>query len=248
MQDDLAVLVGLGVREAGSEAEGLAALFIEETLRGLGATVEIGEVPLPDREASINVLATFGEGDVHVVLGAHIDSKPPSPGADDNGSGVVVLLEMARRLAEMSPDGVQITLAFFGAEEFLIGVDGNAHHFGSRLLAERLATLGDLPDLMVSVDMVGVGEDLLAVTFLDSDAATAELMAEAAARHGVTVTVESRGDISDHEAFARQGVPSVFLWRPDNPDYHLAGDLEVRPAALLEDLNILEAFLELAGR
>jgi len=248
MQDDLAALIGLGVREAGSEAEGLAAAFIEETLRGLGASVEIGEVPLPDREASLNVLATFGEGEVHVLLGAHFDSKPPSPGADDNGSGVVVLLEMARRLAEMPPEGRQITLAFFGAEEFLVGVDGNAHHFGSRLLADQLAGTGDLPDLMVSVDMVGVGEDLLAVTFLDSDTAAAELIAEAAARHGVTVTVESRGDISDHEAFARQGVPSVFLWRPDNPDYHLASDLEVRPEALLEDLNILETFLELAGR
>lgn len=248
MQDDLAVLVGFGVREAGSAAEGLAAAFIEETLRGLGATVEVGEVPLPDREPSVNVLAAFGEGEVHVLLGAHFDSKPPSPGADDNGSGVVVLLEIARRLAETSPDGRRVTLAFFGAEEFLVGVDGSAHHFGSRLLAEQLAARGDLPDLMASVDMVGVGEDLLAVTYLDSDVAAAELMAEAAAQQGVTVTIESRGDISDHEAFARQGVPSVFLWRPDNPQYHLAGDREVRPEALLEDLGILEIFLELAGR
>jgi Zn-dependent M28 family amino/carboxypeptidase len=222
MQDDLAVLVGFGVREAGSAAEGLAAAFIEETLRGLG------------------------EGEVHVLLGAHFDSKPPSPGADDNGSGVVVLLEIARRLAATSPDGRRVTLAFLGAEEFLVGVDGNAHHFGSRLLAEQLAARGDLPDLMASVDMVGVGEDLLAVTYLDSDVAAAELMAEAAAQQGVKVTIESRGDISDHEAFARQGVPSVLLWRPDNPQYHLAGDGEVRPAALLEDLAILEAFIELA--
>jgi Zn-dependent M28 family amino/carboxypeptidase len=248
MQADLAVLVGLGVREAGSEAEGLAASFIEETLRGVGAAVDIRQVPLPDREGSINVLATFGEGTVHVLLGAHFDSKPPSPGADDNGSGVVVLLEMARRLAEASPEGQQITLAFLGAEEFLVGVDGNAHHFGSRLLAEQLADTGNLPDLMVSVDMVGVGENLLAVTYLDSDTTAAELIAEAAERQGMTVSVESRGDISDHEAFARQGVSSVFLWRPDNPDYHLAGDLEVRTSALLEDLSILETFLELAGR
>jgi hypothetical protein len=98
---------------------------------------------------------------------------------------------------------------------------------------------------MISADMVGVGEQIVAATYLDADPSAAELIAAAAAELGLTVQIIQRGDISDHEAFARLGVPSAFLWRPDNPDYHQATDLEVRTDALLEDLAILEAVLEL---
>lgn len=75
----------------------------------------------------------------------------------------------------------------------------------------------------------------------------AELIVEAAAALGISVVRDQKGDISDHEAFARAGVPSAFLWRPDNPDYQAASDLAVRTEDLFEDLAILEAFLDLAG-
>ncbi len=226
----------------------MAAAFLSGSLEDFGATVELREVPLPTGNTSLNVIARFGTGERHVLLGAHYDSKPPSPGADDNGSGTVVLLELARRLAESPPPDQRVTVVFFGAEEVLIGYDRTVHHFGSRLLAGQMEEGGDLPDLMVSADMIGVGSRILAATYLDSDASAAELIAEAAAALGISVVRDQRGDISDHEAFARAGVPSVFLWRPDNPDYHAASDLAVRTEVLLEDLAILGAFLDLAGR
>lgn len=245
MQHDLGSLVALGVREAGSDAEAQASQFLLQSLQASGIDVEVREVPLPTGGTSLDLLARFGVGGTHVLFGAHFDSKPPSPGADDNGSGTVVLLELARRLVEAPPQDGIVTLAFFGAEEILVGYDGNSHHFGSRLLAEQMAEGGELPDLMISADMVGVGEQIVAATYLDADPRAAELIAEAAAELGLTVQIIQRGDISDHEAFARLGVPSAFLWRPDNPDYHQATDLEVRTEALLEDLAILEAVLEL---
>ncbi len=247
MQNDLGVLTGFGVREAGSPAEARAAAFLQQSLQEFDIAFEVREVPLPTGEDSLNVIARFGEGVGHILLGAHFDSKPPSPGADDNGSGTVVLLELARRLVEHAPENQRVTIAFFGAEEILIGYDGNSHHFGSRLLAGQMADLGSLPDVMISVDMVGVGDQIVGATYLDADATAGELIVEAAAGLGLGVELVQRGDISDHEAFARLGVPSAFLWRPANPDYHLASDLEVRTEALLEDLAILEAFLELAA-
>ena len=246
MQSDLRVLTGFGVREAGSTAEARAAAFLQQSLQELAVGFEVREVPLPTGEDSLNVIAQFGGGESQILLGAHFDSKPPSPGADDNGSGTVVLLELARRLAEAPRRDQRVTLVFFGAEEILVGYASDAHHFGSRLLAEQMAESGDLPILMISADMIGVGEQIVAATYLDSDSGAAELVAEAAAGLGLDVQLVQRGDISDHEAFARLGVPSAFLWRPANPDYHLASDLEVRTEALLEDLAILEAFLELA--
>ncbi len=247
MQGDIAALAGLGVREAGSDEEAAASDYLEAVLTDLGVTVDVRPVPLPVGQSSENLVVSFGSGELHVLLGAHYDSKPPSPGADDNGSGTVVLLELARRLALGIPSGPRVTIAFFGAEEFLLGGGGDDHHFGSRLLAAEMEEAGNLPDLMVSADMIGVGDRIVAATYLDTDPAAALLLQDAASRLGVSVTIERRGDISDHEAFARAGVPAAFFWRPDNPDYHLATDTAVRTDALLEDLAILQEFLQLLG-
>jgi hypothetical protein len=50
------------------------------------------------------------------VIGAHYDSAPGTPGADDNASGVAVLLEAARLLRERQP-GRQVRFVAFGTEE-----------------------------------------------------------------------------------------------------------------------------------
>ncbi|MEV7080856.1 M28 family peptidase [Streptomyces sp. NPDC093516] len=56
-----------------------------------------------------------------VVVGAHLDSVSGSPGADDNASGVAVLLETARLLAG-TPAPARVVLAVFDMEELgLIG-------------------------------------------------------------------------------------------------------------------------------
>ena len=245
MQADLDTIVSYGVREAGSGAEAETAGFLFDALAQMGLPVEMREVALPTGMSSANVLTSIGDGRIHVLLGGHYDSKPPSPGADDNGSGTVVLLELARRLAVSASQDLRVTVVFFGAEEILVGYSRDDHHFGSRLLAEELAAAGDLPDFMISADMIGVGPRILAATYLDTNSAAAQLVVDAASAIGVPVELQSRGDISDHEAFARWGVPSVMLWRPDNPDYHQPTDLVARTDALLEDLAIIESFLDL---
>jgi Iap family predicted aminopeptidase len=52
----------------------------------------------------------------HVVVGAHLDTVPQAPGAEDNASGVAVLLELAR-LAAAEPPEVPVRFIAFGAEE-----------------------------------------------------------------------------------------------------------------------------------
>mgnify|MGYP001827828625 CR=1 FL=1 len=240
---DLGVLLAGGPRVSGSEAEAAAADYLAGALGDLAGIVFATDVPLPNGLTSRNVWTSFGTGDVAVLLGAHYDSVVAAPGADDNGSGTVVLLELARRLQSNPYPGLHVAVVFFGAEEILDGFPNTEHHFGSRQLAVRLEQSGTLPDWMVSVDMVGVGTDLYAVTYRDTDPAAADLLQQAAAEIGIEVERVSRGDISDHEAFARRGVPAAFLWRPDNPDYHQAGDDHVDPALLLDDLAVIESFL-----
>jgi Peptidase family M28 len=51
-----------------------------------------------------------------VLVGAHLDTVPGSPGADDNASGVAGVLEMARILPAVDPEG-QVRLVVFDEEE-----------------------------------------------------------------------------------------------------------------------------------
>ena len=85
------------------------------------------------------------------VLGAHLDSRENTPGADDNASAVAVLLETARLLGTENmaavPQGVDLELVVFDLEE--LGMLGGAFHADSCRQQNR-SLLG-----MVSLEMLG---------------------------------------------------------------------------------------------
>jgi Zn-dependent M28 family amino/carboxypeptidase len=65
------------------------------------------------------------------MVGAQLDTVPQAPGAEDNASGVSVLIEAAR-LAAQRPTRLPVMFVAFAAEE--PRGDGEAwHHFGSRV-------------------------------------------------------------------------------------------------------------------
>ncbi len=108
---------------------------------------------------TLNVVATppgFQPEQPHVIVGAHLDTVPQAPGAEDNASGVAVVLELARLAAAEPPDLPAVFIAF-GAEEPR-GPGDDDHHFGSRHYlqampgAQRRALVA-----MVSLDRVGTG-------------------------------------------------------------------------------------------
>ena len=87
-----------------------------------------------ETQTSANVVAEIPSNirpDREVVLTAHWDSYRDSPGADDNGSGVGVLIELARFFSDFERDvGGNIKCVWFGAEELgLVGSRAylNAH-------------------------------------------------------------------------------------------------------------------------
>ncbi len=94
------------------------------------------------------VLSPDTRDDQKVILSAHWDTYLDSPGADDNASGVAVLLELARYFAtlENSPSGT-IKFISFGAEE--LGLVGSRAYLN--------AHQGDLVDydLVINLDQVG---------------------------------------------------------------------------------------------
>ncbi|MGB4441259.1 MAG: M28 family peptidase [Coriobacteriia bacterium] len=221
-------LEAFGVRAGGSEAERQTATYIRDRLVELGLDVRVEEFPLPNGGASRNVIARVaGSSDTVLVLGAHMDSKPPSPGANDNGSGCGALLEIAAILAA-DPVVPTVEFVFFGSEE-IIGGDPNAHHFGSRhrvsqmSATERARTAG-----MLSVDMIGYGSAFHSRMMQKGPQALSDMVLAYAAREGVPMTFKqdtSATGLSDHEAYEFAGIPATCVcWRTD-PAYHTAEDV-----------------------
>jgi Zn-dependent M28 family amino/carboxypeptidase len=81
-----------------------------------------------------------------VILGAHFDSVPGTPGADDNASGVAVLLEAARLLSRTRLRS-EVFFCAFNLEEL--------NMIGSSYFAKKLKSAGTKVDAMVSLEMVG---------------------------------------------------------------------------------------------
>lgn len=120
-----------GYRHAWEDYDALEerARYIEDVFRSFGLAVESREVPFHGRYYR-NIVATLqggGSEEGMLLLGAHYDAAWGSRGADDNASGVAVLLEAARVLAPLKPDRT-VQFAAFTLEEpqpqtlnFLIG-------------------------------------------------------------------------------------------------------------------------------
>jgi aminopeptidase YwaD len=112
------------------------ASFIAERFRSSGLPVESRHVPFHGRSYS-NIVATLrGRSDSKggLLLGAHYDAASGSPGADDNASGVSVLLEIARIFQGIETERT-IEFVAFTLEEpqprtthFLIGSNHFAEH------------------------------------------------------------------------------------------------------------------------
>ncbi len=92
-------------------------------------------------------------GEALVVVGAHYDTVPGSPGADDNASGVAVLIELA---ALLGPERLPIRFVAFANEEmpYFLGDE-----MGSFASARRSRERGEKLRAMLSLEMLGYYRD-----------------------------------------------------------------------------------------
>ncbi len=82
-----------------------------------------------------------------VLVCAHYDTTPNSPGADDNASGVAVLLEVARLLSQVSTSAT-VELVALDLEEY--GLAGSKEYISKMVTPERKDDL-----VAINLDMVG---------------------------------------------------------------------------------------------
>ncbi|MFW2338915.1 MAG: M28 family peptidase [Acidimicrobiia bacterium] len=170
---------------------------------GLVATVELRSRRIPSRAR--NVVATRGPQSPRVTVIAHIDTKPGTPGAVDNATGVVVLLLLAELLNEMRHPDLPV-----GVE--LLAVNGEDHYAAPGELA-WLGHHGDaLDDIPLVINIDGAG-------YRSGRSAYSTYNIEGSLAGHVEGVFESRDDFmrgpewfqSDHAIFAMRGRPALAI-------------------------------------
>ena len=127
--------------------------YIKEELSSYGFTVREESFSYAEESFS-NLIASFDADFTKPrwIFGAHFDAVPGSPGADDNGSGVAALLEMAQRYAEFKKSSSpahsdRVEFVAFDLEEYGM--------IGSRSYARKLKKEGAQILGMFSLEMLG---------------------------------------------------------------------------------------------
>ncbi|AZU62020.1 M28 family peptidase [Neobacillus mesonae] len=161
-----------------------------------------------------------------VMIGAHHDSVPNGPGANDDASGVSAVLELARVMANM-PIDTELRFVTFGSEE--LGLLGSYHYAGT--LSDEEA---DKIVAHFQMDMIGskdAGGDnkangLIMYTIDGKKNLVTDLASAAGARTalGEIVPYGQLGR-SDHQPFHELGIPAaLFIHSPLEPWYHTPAD------------------------
>jgi len=180
----------------------------------------------------------------YLIVGAHLDTVPQAPGAEDNASGTSVMLELARVAAT---EGTRLPAVFiaFGAEEPR-GEGDDWHHFGSQeYVAQMSRTERRNLVSMVSLDRVGVGSVVPVCGGGLTDEPVERDLKRAARQAQVPTFSCEVNQSSDHWSFERAGLPAARLGSTAYPAYHDETDLPpvVKPPQLKRTGELMWEFI-----
>lgn len=247
MEHVRALAADIGIRVRATRGDTRGAVYVKREFESLGYDVFVQKFSV-DGRTSRNVVAKWpGARRYPIVIGAHIDTVPGSPGANDNASGTAVMLEIAR-IARDTRHAPFLKFVGFGAEEF--GPDGT-HHVGSQVFVDRLGEKGwRRLGGMISVDMIADGRPLLVGTSGIGPEVLARHVYRRADRANIGVRYITTCDCSDNGPFERAGIPATFMWSGDEPNYHDDSDTVVNmvPSDLERTGKAVRAFVRSVGQ
>jgi len=175
-----------------------------------------------------------------LYLGAHLDStagwpwqsEDAAPGADDDGTGTVGMMEIAKALLKTKPDCTIRLCHFTGEEQGL---------YGSYAYSDYVSRIKDETVIgMIEMDMIGYcgrpGNRVDVHDDVDKNGShkLVVLLTQNAAKYGLNLNVfdthnHAVQDRSDHAGFSDHGYMAVlvseeFTDEGFNPNYHTTGD------------------------
>ncbi len=148
----------IGERHTGRpEALEASARYLEETLRGMGYAPEAQ--PFEAGGGTVRNLDADRAGAARpeeiLVVGAHYDTAPETPGANDNATGVAAVLEIARAFAAKRPALTVRFACFVNEEPPYFQTD----RMGSRVHSRRARERGERIVGMISLETIGYYRD-----------------------------------------------------------------------------------------
>jgi len=226
--DEAATYIAERFREAGLQPGGDGGTFLQswkERVSQLDGTVTLHNViavlPGTDPQRAGESLVIGAHYD-HLGLGEYgglsEDRGQVHPGADDNASGVAVLLELARTLAGRPHPRSIVFLAFTGEEAARLGSRHYIGNTGAYPVNRMIA--------MVNLDTVGrLGERPLTVLATGTAEEWVPILQGAGYVTGVPIkTMADDIGSGDQTSFIAAGVPAVQFFSGAHADYHRPGD------------------------
>ena len=224
----------------------------QEPVEPLGRVVRLKNVvavlPGSDPERAGESLVIGAHYD-HLGRGEYVaraaDRDKIHPGADDNASGVAVMLELARVLGCRPQPRSVVFVAFTGEEVGRLGSRHYVQHPGDYPINQVIA--------MVNLDTVGrLGKNPLTVFGAGSAEEWVHILRGAGYVTGVPITnVADDFGSGDQTSFIDAGVPAVQLFSGVHDDFHRPGDTpdKIDVPGLVKTAQVLRETVEyLAGR
>lgn len=174
-------------------------------------------------EGTTDKVIVIGAHMDHLGLGAHTSLAPGEHavhnGADDNASGVAVMLEICRAMAGV-PEAERpfdLFCVAFGAEEMGL--------LGSKFLVENMDKVArERIVAMINFDMVGrMREQSVTVAGVGTSSVWPKLVEAHKGALKVSATEDGYGP-SDHGSFYEAGIPVLHFWTGSHEDYHRPSD------------------------
>jgi len=211
-------------------------LFYKHQYGSASFSVEVsvkGSVDLqPEKTTTQNVVGMIpGESEEIIILGAHFDhlgmggesSRAPGIsavhyGADDNASGIAMLIEMAQKFSGTKPESTLLFIAF-GAEEMGL--------LGSRYFVENPLVDMDNVKAMFNFDMVGRLKEDKSITISGTGTALETDSLLSLGMDSIEFKIgKSPGGTgpSDHSTFYSEGIPVLYFTTGVHDQYHTPED------------------------
>jgi hypothetical protein len=155
-----------------------------------------------------------------IVVTAHYDhlgrmgQDTYFPGANDNASGIAILLAIAEHFKQNKSDKNILFVAFGGEEAGLVG----SHYFVNHPTYPIRKI-----DFVLNIDIMGSGDEGITVVNSIEQELAFQLLNSINSENKLVSKIKKRGQTrnSDHYWFSEKGIPSIFVYtQGSNKNYH----------------------------
>ena len=148
-----------------------------------------------------NIIVQVGTGKMRIVVGAHYDAFGDSPGANDNGSGVAVLLSLIKQLQD-TVWNYTVNFCFFDQEE--TGLLGSDYYITQFVIPQRHFA-------MINLDIEGTGEEVYVGPVGSNSQKIMRYIHEAEQKTGFPFVESAEFPASDQVPFEKSNLQDIAI-------------------------------------